>query len=175
MLHILIHPHNNTKDRCSYYSHLSGENIEALRDSMIFFQGPYIRSRVQIGLRSLGGVLSVYSTWTFQGTEHTTLLGLLFRAIAGSGSFHPMSGSVLSLRVASWRPYLPSQPQVSGSLASLSDRWCELFVFPRQKVGQEITTPHLCFLILYPKSCHFEMPKICCWFSRHLCYLSIGE
>lgn len=63
-------------------------NIKALRE-YDFLQGLYVRSRVQICLRTLGGVLFVYSTWTFQGTEHTTVLGLLFRAIAGSGSFYP--------------------------------------------------------------------------------------
>lgn len=140
-----------------------------------FFQGPYIISRVQICLRSLGGVLSDYSTWTSQGTEHITALGLLFRAIAGSVSFHPHGQASPLPEGGLLEAIPPVPPQVSGSLASLCDRWCELFLFPRQKVGQEITTPHLYLLILYPKSCHFDTLKMCYWFSRHLFYLSIGE
>lgn len=54
-------------------------------------------------------MLFVYSIWTFQGTEHTIVLGLPFRAIAGIESFYPheQASALPEGGLLEWQPGQP--------------------------------------------------------------------
>lgn len=153
--YIISSPLNNTKDKC-YYSHLSDENIEASKDSTSFprslykKQGPDVTQvlRLSAFFSALGGLPRELKI---------QLLQVSFLASDQQPvGFRAIAGQVFSLRIASGSQMPP--PQVSRGLASPGERWRELSL-PSQKLWPEITTPHLCLLILHWNDVTFRHPK----------------